>query len=67
MMFIVEEGEVMRVIGEKYLWNKSQLDAVAIMENFIVLNDVKVSVDYFECLLWECSLIFEIKVCCSNF
>lgn len=42
MMFIVKEGKVLRVIEGKYLWNKSQLDAVAIMKNFIVLNDVKV-------------------------
>lgn len=33
--------------------HKSQLDAVAIMDNFIVLNDVKVSVYYTDSLLWE--------------
>lgn len=37
--------------------HKSQLDAVAIMENFIVLNDVKVSVYYTDSLLWEFLLV----------
>jgi hypothetical protein len=38
--------------------HKSQLDAVAIMENFIVLNDVKVCVYYTDSLLWEFLLVF---------